>query len=209
MDTGLFCYSSVCPRNNLNQILIDGVKELKDSNLNLVGFDVETTGLSPKSGDRIVAVGAVKVNYETGQIIDNFGTLVNPNRDVGATFIHGITDEDVRDAPQFKQIYSQLLDFFKGSLIVGHNLRFDEGFLASELALVGDFNEVVYPSICTLKLAQRFMPDCVNHKLDNCAAAFDIKIEKYHDATCDALASVELLRAIINDADLAVIIPQF
>ncbi len=206
-DVGLFNYSKVCERHNLNDCRREGYEVFNSAGMNLIGFDVETTGLSPKSGDRIVSLGAVKVDYKSGAVIDQFSTLINPCRDVGATFIHGITDEDVQNAPLFKDAYPSLLDFFSDGLIVGHNLRFDEGFLSSELKLAGFLDRVTFPSICTLRLAQKYLQGCSNHKLESCAAAFDIEVKKYHDAACDALASVEILRSLIGRANLEIMVP--
>lgn len=70
-------------------------------------IDFETTGLSPRR-DRIVEVAVARVDAN-GQIEDEFATLVNPDgRDVGPTFIHGITNDHVRNAPTFAEVAPEL-----------------------------------------------------------------------------------------------------
>ena len=69
-------------------------------------IDFETTGLTPGT-DRVVEVSVVRVDPgEEPRLV--FDTLVNPQREVAATEIHGITDSHVADAPEFCRITSSL-----------------------------------------------------------------------------------------------------
>ena len=65
--------------------------------------DLETTGLFPRQHDRVLEIGLINVS-DTGEIESEWATLVNPQRDVGPTSIHGITARDVLDAPTFKDV---------------------------------------------------------------------------------------------------------
>jgi DNA polymerase III epsilon subunit-like protein len=66
-------------------------------------IDFETTGLSPRR-DRVVEVAIARVDA-SGQIEDEFATLINPEgRDVGPTFIHGITNAQVKGAPTCAEV---------------------------------------------------------------------------------------------------------
>jgi DNA polymerase III epsilon subunit-like protein len=76
-------------------------------------------------------------------------TLVNPLRDVGPAHVHGLTADDVADAPMFQEIVGDLLDVLAGSVMVAHNLRFDRDFLSAEMSSAGVFLPTV-PSLCTL-----------------------------------------------------------
>ncbi|QKE84388.1 exonuclease domain-containing protein [Arthrobacter sp. NEB 688] len=71
-------------------------------------IDVETTGLSPEKGDRVVKIGVVYVS-DNGEVQDNWSTLVNPQRDVGPTRIHGLTATDVAGAPTFNDVAPYVL----------------------------------------------------------------------------------------------------
>jgi ATP-dependent Lhr-like helicase len=94
--------------------------------------DVETTGFSPRLGDRVVEVAAVRMQAD-GTVTDEWSTLVNPRRDVGATHVHGITATDLVDAPLFGEIAGDLLERLDGAVLTAHNLRFDQQFLVAEV----------------------------------------------------------------------------
>ena len=95
-------------------------------------IDVETTGLFPEMHDRIVEIGVVYLSHD-GQIQDHWTTLVNPERDVGPTRIHGITPSDVVGAPTFAELAPYVLRAVSGRIVVAHNADFDLRFLAHEL----------------------------------------------------------------------------
>ena len=94
-----------------------------------VVFDLETTGISPKT-DEVVEISAVKVEH--GKVTDEFSTLVNPKQRIpyGASRVNGITDDMVAEAPFFEQVLEEFLEFIEGFVLVGHNIaRFDMNFL--------------------------------------------------------------------------------
>ena len=94
--------------------------------------DVETTGLFPRRHDRIVEIAVVVLNQD-GDTEREYQTLVNPERDMGPTAIHGISAGEVLHAPKFAEIAGDILEFLNGvHVLVGHNVRFDRDFLASE-----------------------------------------------------------------------------
>ena len=99
-----------------------------------VVFDLETTGLSARQGDRIIEIGAVEIldRQVTG---NEFHRLVNPECDIDAeaSKIHGYTRKDLEDSPLFAEVAEQLLQFIAGSQLIIHNAEFDTGFLNAEL----------------------------------------------------------------------------
>src|SRR5690625_4545417 len=95
--------------------------------------DVETTGLSPAHHHRVVEVAVVLVD-EDGRIQHRWDTLVNPQRDVGAADIHGLSAADLYDAPLFEEVAGDIVDLLQGRVPVAHNLSFDAGFLTAEFA---------------------------------------------------------------------------
>src|SRR5438132_4533136 len=96
-------------------------------------LDTETTGLNPRSGDRIIEVGCVElVNRRlTG---NNFHSYINPERDSeeGALAVHGLTTEFLSDKPKFAEIADELRDYISGAEVIIHNAPFDIGFLDAE-----------------------------------------------------------------------------
>jgi len=95
-----------------------------------VFFDVETTGLYPFLGDRIIEIAMIKVS--NGKTIDKLDMLLNPEIPIPeeAKMIHKITDEMLKDKPVFSlDICNKLLAFIGNSILVAHNASFDLGFL--------------------------------------------------------------------------------
>ena len=113
-----------------------------------VVFDLETTGISPKT-DEVVEISAVKVEH--GKVTDEFSTLVNPKRRIpyGASRVNGITDDMVAEAPFFEQVLEEFLEFIEGFVLVGHNIaRFDMS--ACMLVLTGTIHPPATPPIRAL-----------------------------------------------------------
>jgi len=101
-------------------------------------LDIETTGLDPLAGDRIIEIAAVElVNLlPTGA---TFHRLLDPERDIPAeaTRVHGFTRADLAGKPKFAEVADELLAFLGDSPIIAHNAPFDFGFLDAELARCG------------------------------------------------------------------------
>ena len=95
-------------------------------------IDVETTGLSPVD-ERIIELAIVRAD-EHGRPIDQWVTRFQPDRPVGATHVHGITDADVAHAPRFADLAVTIGTALQGMVVVGHNAEFDVSFLRAEFA---------------------------------------------------------------------------
>lgn len=100
-------------------------------------LDTETTGLEPSQGHRIIEIGCVEmINRKlTGR---HYHQYIQPNRlvDEGAMAVHGITDQFLKDKPQFQQIAREFLDFITGAQLIIHNAPFDIGFINHEFAML-------------------------------------------------------------------------
>lgn len=159
--------------------------------------DVETTGFSPKRGDRIVEIAIVHVSPD-GKIEGSWETLVDPMRDVGATHIHGISASHVAHAPQFDDIAPRVLNLLSNRVLVAHNLQFDTRFLFSELQgvneelLISGSHHRRFPSACTMQLASSFFPGS-GRSLDACCQHASISRDISHRAIADAHATSLLL----------------
>lgn len=153
-------------------------------------LDVETTGFSPNRGDRIVEIAIVHVSPD-GEVEGAWDSLVDPQRDVGATRIHGIEARHVHDAPTFAQLGPRILNLLSGRVLVAHNLEFDARFLTAELSTVDDALALSWPgrldfaSLCTMRLAAEFFPASAR-SLDAVCAAAGIVRERAHRALDDA-----------------------
>jgi DNA polymerase III subunit epsilon len=156
----------------------------------LAVIDVETTGLNPYRLDRVVEVAVVLVVPGQG-ISAELTTLVNPERDIGPTSVHGLTASDIINAPRFAQIAGHLAEFLCGSIaLVGHNVRFDVSFLQSEYGRIS-VEMPHYASLDTMALAG-------GGTLSACCTEHGIKYHgKAHAALHDARAAAALLQRML------------
>jgi DNA polymerase III subunit epsilon len=155
-------------------------------------IDLETTGLSPWRNDRIVEI-AIVIMSPDGTILEEYETLVNPNRDLGPTGIHRISAGEIIHAPTFADIAGDVLDLLKPSFVIaGHNVRFDKNFLVTEYRRIG-VTIPEFPLLCTCNLLGR-------SSLAACCEEFGISIEgELHRALTDARATARLLSVMYKD----------
>ena len=155
-------------------------------------LDTETTGLSAENGDRIVEIGCVELlgRKITG---NHFHHYLNPQRDSheDALKVHGISNEFLRDKPEFSVIASDFLNFIAGAEIIIHNASFDIGFLNKELERLnlGRLTEHVAGVTDTLSMAKEMFPGKRNSL----------------DALCDRLGvnnAARTLHGALLDAEL-------
>jgi DNA polymerase-3 subunit epsilon len=161
-------------------------------------LDTETTGLNPRTGDRVIEVGCVELHNRmlTG---NNFHRYINPERDSeeGALAVHGLTTEFLRDKPKFAEIAEELREYIRGAEVIIHNAPFDLGFLNHEFKLLGlpTFTEHCSGVIDTLIHAKELHPGKRN-SLDALCDRYGVSNahRKLHGALLDAelLADVYL-----------------
>lgn len=155
-------------------------------------LDVETTGLRPEAGDRVVQV-AVTLLDARGVVERSWSTLVDPQRDPGPVDVHGITRERLVGAPRFAEVAPTVAELLTGRVFVAHNAGFDWTFLRSEMSAAG----VPLPSrqrLCTWRLAKQLDLPVENLKLSTLAAHWGIEQLRAHDAVDDTRVLVEVLR---------------
>lgn len=159
--------------------------------------DVETTGLSPAHHHRVVEVAVVLVD-EGGRIQHRWDTLVNPQRDVGAADIHGLSAADLYDAPLFEEVAGDIVDLLQGRVPVAHNLSFDAGFLTAEFARLGvDIPLREGAGLCTMRLAGHYLP-ISRRSLSACCQYIEYPLVDAHAALADAVATSALLSYYVN-----------
>lgn len=161
-------------------------------------IDIETTGFSPRLGDRVLELAAVRMK-SNGETVDEWTTLVNPLRDVGPTAIHGVSAGELLEAPTFDEIAGDLLERMKGAVVVAHNLQFDWSFLEDEYEREGiDLPRL--PGVCTLTLGSHLRKGMPKRRLAACCATFDVPLPAAHTALADARATAGLLKVYIDIA---------
>ena len=162
-------------------------------------FDLETTGLDPKRGHRVVEIAGVRI--ENGIITDRtFNSLVNPERDIPfeTKQIHGIGNDDVADAPTMMAVLPRFLEFAAGTTLIAHNAAFDKGFLESEKEFCWGYIEIPEP-LCSMKLSQSLFPTAFRHSLDFLSEKFQMQLPQgRHRALPDVLHTAQILLKMIE-----------
>lgn len=159
-------------------------KKIRESISDYVVFDLETTGISPKT-DEVIEISAIKVI--NGKVVDEFTSLVNPGRSIpsAASNVNGIYDYMVKDCPPFEEVLKSFDDFIGDMVLIGHNIySFDLKFLYRDARkywgkiFVNDFVDTLHYSRCVL-------PKLAHHRLVDLAEYYNISSEGAHRALND------------------------
>jgi len=164
-----------------------------------VVLDVETTGASPATCS-LTEVAAAR--YRGGELLATYQTFVRPDERIppAITALTGISDAMVADAPRIGEMLPSFLEFLGGGVVVGHNVRFDLGFLNHALEATGR-DRLPNATVDTLALARRLVRDMVpNCKLGTLAAGLRLPHQPSHRALTDVLATGDLLHALLERA---------
>lgn len=157
-------------------------------------FDTETTGLDPKTGDRMVEIGCIEMvgRVETGR---TFHAYFNPDRDmpVEAERVHGLSAAFLATKPRFAEMADELLAFLGDAPLVAHNAGFDFGFLNNELELAGRGPIGMDRMVDTVAIARKKHPGA---KLSLDALCTRYGIDRSHRVKHGALLDAELLAQV-------------
>ncbi len=157
-------------------------------------IDLETSGLSAATS-HIIEIAIIRMN-RAGKIIDRFETLINPpDGNVGRPDIHLISERDVKNAPSFTEVAGNILVNLDNCIVVAHNAKFEEGFLAAEFSRAGiDIPHI--PAIDTMWLAQMEL-DIFNYKLPTVLSHYGHTIKDAHTAMGDVVSIAKFLPQIL------------
>ena len=157
-------------------------------------FDTETTGLDPKTGDRMVEIGCIEMigRVETGR---TFHAYFNPERDMPpeAERVHGLSAAFLATKPKFADSADELLEFLGDAPLVAHNAGFDFGFLNNELELIGRAPISMERMVDTVAIARKKHP---GSKLSLDALCTRYGIDRSHRVKHGALLDAELLAQV-------------
>ena len=174
------------------------VKQVELAQKRYIFIDIETTGLWHRTGDKIVEIACFYLDKDGLNKI--YETYVNPERIIPENVIkiHGINNEMVKDAPKFREIGQNLLDFIGvDSILVGHNIRkFDIPFINSELK-AANLNTINNELIDTLEMFREKFPGH-SAKLDNVCKMFNIDLSERISHGHGALLDAKLTAACFN-----------
>ncbi|HKZ05969.1 MAG TPA: exonuclease domain-containing protein [Methylomirabilota bacterium] len=164
-------------------------------------LDTETTGLSPRTGDRVVSIAVVLLDRGRVRAQEAFDALVNPQRPipVSSQRFHGITDAMVAGAPRIAEVLSALARYVADAPVAGHEIAFDLEFLDAEARRTG------LPSLAdgrpildTRLISHAIHGPGVSHSLEAVAERLGVTIQARHSALGDALATAEILARLLE-----------
>ncbi|WP_149180078.1 DEDDh family exonuclease [Streptomyces sp. TRM49041] len=158
--------------------------------------DVETTGLS--AHDRIVSAAVYRLDAQ-GEVEDHWYTLVNPERDPGPVWIHGLTSDVLEGAPLFPDVAAEFSARLDGRVLVAHNAFFDWSMISREYARA-ERTAPVRQRLCTIALAKELGLPLPNMKLESLAAHFGVEQRRAHHALDDARVLAEAFRPSLRTA---------
>ncbi len=158
-----------------------------------IALDLETTGVDSHR-DAIIEIGALK--FRDDEVLDELSTFVDPGRSIprDITVLTGISDKDVRNAPQLYDVLPRLARFVGDKSIVGHSVNFDLQFLGRH----SDQFDNHY--IDTFELAGVLLPHADSYSLSRLARTVGVEVEEAHRALGDAETSFRLFRALMRRA---------
>lgn len=160
--------------------------------------DVEATGSQP-GHDRVIEVAVVRI--EQLRIVDCFASLVEPGRSVPPLIrrLTGIDESMLSGAPDLAEIAPRLVELLDNAVFAAHNSEFDYRFLHARLRAI-ECEMPAAPRLCTMRLAQRRLPQLPSCGLDTVAGHFGIPLVNRHRAAADAGATAEVLLRLVRDA---------
>jgi polyribonucleotide nucleotidyltransferase len=165
----------------LGKLLASGMNEF-------VVFDLETTSMKPETG-YIVDIAALRVR--DGQVVDRFESLVNPGRAIVGHQVHGISTDDVANAPTAAEVLTRFTEWVGDAPVVAHNISFDLPFVLRHLP--PDAGWAPTAVFDTLELGYQLYPDAGAWKLaDLVRFVFGRDHAAAHRAMPDAEATAEL-----------------
>ncbi len=154
--------------------------------LELVIFDIETTGFRPHKGDEIISIGAVKMKG-TQRLTETFYTVVKPERKIPRNIVQltGIDEELVANAPSLREALYRFAQFTEGCTLVAHHANHERTFMKHyfPLALNTPFQQRIVDTAFIIQICER---NASLITLDDVCEHQKIKIENRHHALGDA-----------------------
>ncbi len=166
----------------------------------LTVFDVETTGLDPTKGHRIIEIAGLRIEDGMVDETKTFVSLVNPERDIPweAKQVNKISDDDVRTAPGIEEVLPKFLEFAQGTILVAHNANFDMGFLACEKEMCWGYIDLP-ECLCTMRLSRTLFANEFGHSLDAVARRLNLTLpQARHRALPDVILTAHALLKMVE-----------
>lgn len=158
-------------------------------------IDCETTGMEQKH--KVVEIAVLTYDNNLN-LTGSYETVLNPKKDLGPVSIHGINGLIASEAPLFPQIATSLAHILNDRIIVGHNVKFDIGFVCREFGKIDSWFMWNGACLDTVRLARSLNLNVENYKLGTLCKYFGIPLNNAHTAMGDARATAELFLKLLG-----------
>lgn len=186
-------------RHLQKEIANEDVMNTKLNALNVVVFDIETTGFTPEKGDVILSIGAVKMCGKEVQENETFYSLVHYDQNVPTEIekLTGINKEQVLNAPDISDVLIQFFEFVKNNPLVAHHANHERSFMNyySNKVLRTPFKHRIVDTSFLYKVVE---PTMKMATLDQLCLNQNIPIENRHHALGDAKMTAQLWSIYID-----------
>jgi DNA polymerase-3 subunit epsilon len=169
----------------------DGFGERLDAAYAVV--DVAATGLTPGGSDRIVEIAIVRIDTN-GTVVDEWSTVLNPQRDPGPSFLHGIELRHLGGAPTFGHVAGDVLSHLADAVVVAYNAPLVEALLRVELERSG-LTIPAMPALCALRLTTEVCGPLANPHPATAARALGVSIDPRCTRIGRAATTATIVRA--------------
>ncbi|MEX1028600.1 MAG: exonuclease domain-containing protein [Paenibacillaceae bacterium] len=167
--------------------------DLPLKSLEVVVFDLETTGFNPYNGDEIISFGGVMVSGSEIHESQTYHSLVNPQKPIPAMIqeLTGITKEMAEAAPDLIEVLQHFFEFVQKKILIAHGTGHDKQFLNAALWKTSKVN-LTHRVLDTMMIAKWLHPDLKNYDLDCLLNLYEIPITTRHHALEDSLMTAQL-----------------
>jgi DNA polymerase-3 subunit epsilon len=178
----------------------EALHEIPLHNMELVIFDLETTGFAPYNGDEIISFGGVAMTG--GEIVPegSFYSVVNPKRNIPPqiTELTGITNEEAEKAPDLMDVLKGFLEFVQQKILIAHGTGHDKNFLNAALWKTSRIN-LTHRVLDTMMIAKWLMPKRRYYDLDTLLDEYGIPVTQRHHALEDSRMTAKLWAVFLEE----------
>lgn len=188
-------------------INLEFINKINISDVSFTVFDTETTGLEYNKGDKILSVSGIKVkDFEiiTNDQLDEFCDPMIEIRPENEK-IHHISNDMVKGKPNIYELEKKIRTFFKRSVLVAHNVKFDCNFLISNLShtkLESRIREAV--KIDTVFFSAGVYPELKSYELSELCKELDIPHQDQlrHSSLGDSIITARLFIHLLQKSEV-------
>ncbi|WP_066251080.1 exonuclease domain-containing protein [Neobacillus drentensis] len=204
-------YAGIQGQGNLQQrsFIRQLQKELNEKNnldtplneLEVVVFDLETTGFYPEKGDRVLSIGAVKMIGQHIEENDSFYSLVKSDLPLSEEIINltNIHESHLREAPEAKDVLIQFFNYAESHILVAHHSKHEKSFMQKMTwdLLKTRFEHRIIDTSFLIRISDPTMKSLsLEEVCNNCGIA----IKDRHHALGDAIMTAQIWASYLNIA---------